>query len=64
MKERQPPPPAAMWVRGGSQWMGEIDEEHQGERRSACLTVVQPKPLPLHLFRGPPPEQHRLALFK
>lgn len=53
-----------MWVRGGSRWMREIDEEHQGERRSACLTAVQPKPLPLHLFLSPPPELHRLALFK
>ncbi|CAB1460715.1 unnamed protein product [Pleuronectes platessa] len=31
---------------------------------AAYLTAVQPKPPPLHLFRGPPPELQRLSLFK
>lgn len=44
--------------------MEEIDEEHKGEWWSVYLTAVQLQSLPLHLFRSPPPELQRLALFK
>lgn len=53
-----------MWVRGGSLWMEEIDEAHEGAHYSVYLTAVQFQLLPLHLFRSPPPELQRLALFK